>query len=741
MAIKLSSPNDDFEYFDSPVRSNEFPNDSLYSDPFYVPKKPKPKADDFMNDKHREIINSQITTFEFILIITDLLQELCRTESSLSGSEGSQISMQCINFSLRNLCSLQFGSLPAHAAHCDSGEASTIKVALTELLIVSLDKVLPHADLCAKLINNGILPMLLRILEDVICKNNPKYRSKEEQSRVKADAANETEAENLLKFVFGVAHSITAFFHCLLMQCRSVDKLREFTDQFALYGEGARAGLLKDCVALMARAPAPALALAKVLVEALGRLVGAMKRVRSEVAHSAACARARHKACRARVARGVHHHHELLGAPLACACCVARLYGELAALLGDDAVAALAPLRGKVLRVMLACGACCCFPPARLMESAVRLVLAHNSAAGLCLQLLERTVYGDLGAGAPPAPADRLPCAVCEPRDRGPARRAERCPHGASPADGKGVWSFLVHYNSLLQLDNHNNVLHATVGHLLRVTPKCRAEMKHELLFGVIYPTFIVAKHRYLIRMEESAYFLTVACLNIFASLLNTVSFAEQFIQKGGLSYVLELVSQSEFSNQCCSILEIAIIVEIFKLVKENKETGYFRELSSLASVQMLVKSLSEVTDKCFRIYNLKLPLEEYDELSDVTAERESLAFSAINRSEVHPREPSVPIPVNSYATNENVLEESIEDYLEVLKNVCTFWKSCASLCLYSPMFREYIVGEDVFVESFALLKVLLFYVCQCEGGVSEIRLLVKVVESLLTVQFAVAGE
>lgn len=756
LAIKLSSPNDDFDYFDSPVRSNDFPNDSLYGDPFYVPKKPKPKADDFMNDKHREIINTQITTFEFTLIITDLLQELCRTESSLSGSEGSQISMQCINFSLRNLCSLQFGSMPSHAAPYDSDEASRIKLALTELLIVSLDKVLLHSDLCAKLINNGILPMLLRILEDVICKNSPKYQSKEEQNRVKPETANRNESENLLKFVFGIAYSITAFFHCLLMQCRSVDKLKEFTDQFKLYGECMKGGLLKEGIELMARTSAErgdVLMLVKVSVEAVGKLIGGMKRVRSEVVHSKACARTRHKACRARVAQGMHHHHGLLGEATPCAtpapapapasaCCVALLYGTLAALLTDDAVTAHAPLRTKILRVMLSCGVCCCFSPGFLMKSVVRLMLTHNSVATLCLQVLEHTVYGELGASVLlPKVTDQLPCSVCEPCDDKRDVVRKYCPHGVSPVERKSVWSFLIHYNSLLQLDNHNNVLHATVSHLLRVTPRCRTEMKYELLFSVIYPTFIVAKHRYIIRMEESAYFLTVACLNIFASLLNTVSFAEQFIQKGGLSYVLELVSQSEFSNQCCSILEIAIIVEIFKLIKENNEMSYFREMSSLASVQMLVRSLSEVTDKCFKIYNLKLPLEKYEELSDITTERESLAFSAINRPEVQSRIQSIPISLKSYATSENVVEESIDDYLEVLKNVCTFWKSCSSLCLYSPMFREYIISEDVFVESFALLKVLLYYMCNCECNATEMRLLIKIVESLLTVHFSVAGE
>ncbi|XP_047019225.1 lysosomal-trafficking regulator isoform X5 [Helicoverpa zea] len=737
LTIKVCTPNDDFEYFNSTKSSNEYPNDSYY-DPFYTPRKAKPKADDYMNDKHREIINSEITTFQFTLIITDLLQELCKAESSLSGSEGSQISMQCINFSLRNLCSLQFTSLP-QSQQDNTQEVSRIKVALTELLMVSLDQVLIHSDLCAKLINNGILPMLLRILEDVISKcrqNKLEYQNRKE---------DKTESENLLKFVFGIAYSITAFFHCLLMQCRSVDKLREFTDQFKLYGECQKGGLLKDCMELMIRIPAEeeeVVVLIKKLIETVGKLIVGMKRVRAEVVHGAACTRARHKACRARVARGLHHHHAALGAARAAlppqpACCVALLYATLSALLADDELAAHALLRHKVLKVMLSCGVCCCLEPALLMETVVRLMLTHGSVASLCLRVLEHTVYGELGASILiPKVTDQLPCSICEPSEDKREVNKKLCSHGISPIERKSVWSFLYHYNSLLQLDNHSNVLHATVSHLLRVTPKCRMEMKYELLFSVIYPTFIVAKHRYIIRMEESAYFLTVSCLNIFASLLNTVSFAEQFIQKGGLSYVLELVSLSEFSNQCCSILEIAIIVEVFKLMKENSDMTYYREMSTLASVQMLFKSLAEMTDKCYKIYRLKLPGEKFAELCDVSKERDMLAF--IHPAELRATQHSAPQSINTtYACSENVVEQTIEDHIEIVKNVCTFWRSCANLCLYSPMFRQYVTGEAAFLDSYALLKLLLHYLCHCDCSPQEMRILIKITEALLTVQLS----
>lgn len=733
--MKVCPPNDDFEYFNSSLRSsNEYPNESFYTDSYNsTPRKIKLKAENFMNDKHREIINSEISSFEFTLIIIDLLQELCKAESSLSGTEGSQISVQCVNFSLKNLCSLQFSSVPIQNSQ-NNQEMSRVKVALTELLMVSLDKVLIHSDLCAKLINNGILPMLLRVLEDVISKCN-KNRAKD---------IEKTEAENLLKFIFGTAYSITAFFHCLLMQCRSIERLREFTDQFKLYGDCLKGGLLKECVELIIRIPGideeETIMSIKKLIESIGKLINGMKRVRSEVIHSAACPRSRHKVCRQRVAAGMHHHHDILGEastslPMSSSCCVSVLYGTLTSLLPDEKVSAQPVLRNKILRVMLNCGVCCCFSPGLLMESIVRLMLTHNSVAGLCLQVLEHTVYGDLGASILIRKVtDQLPCCICEPCDDKKDLGKRYCPLAMSPIERKSVWSFLIHYNSLLQLDNHNNVLYATVSHLLRVTPKCRTEMKYELLFSVIYPTFIVAKHRYIMRLEESAFFLTVSCLNIFSSLLNTVSFAEQFIQKGGLSYVLELVSLPEFSNQCCSILEIAIIVEIFKLTKENSALSYFREMSSLFSVQMLFKTLSDTTEKFYRIYRNKLPFDKFEELCDVTKETELLSneTGSVQRNVSSKKLISIDFDESS--------KDAVDD-VDTLKNIWTFWKTCAGLCLYSPMFREYMVTESMFLDSFALLKLVLHYLCNFECGAGEMRILIKIMEALLTVQFSVSGK
>lgn len=745
LSLKVNA-SDDFEQLHSLRSSEEYHEDLMFRETSESFKKKKPKADDYITSSHRDIINSSITPFELTLIIIDLLQELCKAESSLSGSEGSLISMQCINFSLRNLCSLQFGSSPVCSVQFSANEVSRLKVALTELLIVSLDKVLLRTDLCAKLINNGILPMLLRILEDVIFKLKNRFWSKDNNvlsSEQNYLTKNDTECSDILKFIFGIAYSILAFFYSLLMQCRSIDKLKEFTEQFKLYADCHKGGLLRECIELMIRIPTVEdniIILSRKLIECIGRLISGMKRVRSECVHTAACPRTKHKICRERVLAGMHHHHDILGEantglPQLAPCCVFVLYNTLSSLLIDDEVTSRPALRTKILHVMLNSGVCCCISPGKLMENIVRLMLTHHGVANLCLTVVEHTVYGDLGASVLiPKVTDQLPCATCEVIEVDQKGKTEQRLYSPSMSvQKKNISSFLIHYNSLLQMDNHNTVLHSTVGHLLRVTPKCRTEMKYELLFSVIYPTFIVAKHRYIIRQEDAAYFLTVSCLNIFASLLNTVAFAEQFIQKGGLSYVLELVALPEFSKQCCSILEIAIIVEICKLIRENfGHTNDYREVGSLASVHMLMKSLRDMRDRCLKIYRLKLPQDKFDSLCDLNKEYDKLNCKV----QTKPFKEDA-----SSSSTDTITEESIEDHIEVLKNIWTFWKCCAGLCLYSPLFRRYLVTVDVFLDTYRLLKILLYYLGNVECNVVEMRMLIKLLEALLTIQFAVSGK
>lgn len=74
---------------------------------------------------------------------------------------------QCIKFSLENLCSLQFHST---SDSLTSAEAVELKVSWTQLLVMCLEKVMGCPDVTCSVILAGILPMMLRVLEDVINK-------------------------------------------------------------------------------------------------------------------------------------------------------------------------------------------------------------------------------------------------------------------------------------------------------------------------------------------------------------------------------------------------------------------------------------------------------------------------------------------------------------------------------------------------------------------------------------------
>ena len=79
----------------------------------------------------------------------------------------------CVKFALENLCSLQFGSVSTQ--NLEAHEMAELKSGLTQLLIISLEKVMGCPDITSNVILTGILPMMLKVLEDSVCKLSPDY--------------------------------------------------------------------------------------------------------------------------------------------------------------------------------------------------------------------------------------------------------------------------------------------------------------------------------------------------------------------------------------------------------------------------------------------------------------------------------------------------------------------------------------------------------------------------------------
>lgn len=201
-----------------------------------------------------------------------------------------------------------------------------------------------------------------------------------------------------------------------------------------------------------------------------------------------------------------------------------------------------------------------------------------------------QVVFSELGGSD-----STTPCEVCS------SRAMRLLPNNASayysPEDSlsasaschnsSNCWECLSTYKDLLE--SQNSQLSVTIAdHLFKIIPNTSINVKHELLFQVFYPTFLNQKTIYFENDDdEMSKFLMLCSLSILSSQLCNIGFAEEFIMKGGLEHILELIVLPEFSKLCCSILEVTIVIELWKLENENEK----RE-GEPQSLKMLMQAL-----------------------------------------------------------------------------------------------------------------------------------------------------
>jgi hypothetical protein len=94
---------------------------------------------------------------------------------------------------------------------------------------------------------------------------------------------------------------------------------------------------------------------------------------------------------------------------------------------------------------------------------------------------------------------------------------------------------------------------------------------------------------------DEVSQFLVSCCLSVFSSQLCNVSTAEEFIGKGGLDAVLELITVPAFSKLCCAILEVTIIVELWRTASEVASSDSRKAMTSLQMLTDALESNSSV--------------------------------------------------------------------------------------------------------------------------------------------------
>lgn len=252
----------------------------------------KVTAEDLTDDLMRKVHSQTINSAEFSLLVVHLLEELCQAELFVSTQ---QVSLQCVNFALENLCSLQFGSTSLSTLDATEVlmnfklpiclnssknylylicytcplllQVIELKLAMTQLLLTALDKVLMQSEIINQLINAGVLPVLLRVLEDGVRRaeslakmDKSSQKLPDSQSKAASTSSGKPsvltdkvldEICGLQEFVMGILYGAVTFLHCLLLHRSSTERIHEFEEQFRLFASSYGGRLIEKTVSAL----------------------------------------------------------------------------------------------------------------------------------------------------------------------------------------------------------------------------------------------------------------------------------------------------------------------------------------------------------------------------------------------------------------------------------------------------------------------------------------------------------
>lgn len=355
----------DFDYFTSVVRSEDEGERRRLEralDP-----------EDFVHEGITAAMNTKLSVYELCRLIVSLVNKLCLSEPL----DSSQTSVQAINLALENLCSLQFGAVNLGC----SEQSSELKCSLISLLLTALERSLQHSDSTATVMHSGMLPVLLRVLEDAVRK-----------AGLSQDDTIPREISNNHDFIFATMHGALTFLYSLLQQH---EKFRDFMELFRLLSESQGGRLIENSVTILIKTPHIssniAISRAKKVVNLVGLMVGSLKKARAAMVHSRQCKRPRHKQC------GVKerfHHHDLMGqaySAMSNTCSVASMF---VVLLRVSQNCGNAEVQLRAVRAMAQCGACCCLPPRTLLLPALELASSADlKIRAAALSLMEKVSH------------------------------------------------------------------------------------------------------------------------------------------------------------------------------------------------------------------------------------------------------------------------------------------------------------------------------------------------------------
>ncbi|XP_034250095.1 lysosomal-trafficking regulator isoform X2 [Thrips palmi] len=744
--LKIRLDPMDFDYFESVIRSDDESNGDQPRWRYSMKRATsKLTAEDLTDDRMREVRTQTINSAEFSLLVVHLLEELCRAELLISTQ---QVSLQSVNFALENLCSLQFGSTPLDSLLAE--EVIELKLAMTQLLLTALDKVLVQSEIINQLINAGVLPVMLRVLEDAVRKaesfskvdsNSPKLNQNQTKASLSASSKSSSKSVEsdvldeicgLQEFVMGILYGAVTFLHCLLLHRSSTERIHEFEEQFRLFASSYGGRLVeKTVMALVNCGPQVtknSVNRGRKVVYLVVQLILSLKQARSTIVHSLQCRKTRHKHCKSVDARR-HHHNDLFGNPFgsvsarnvgvghhSSSCNVSYLFAALVRILNSNSH--LSEFCVPVMRVMLDCGTCCCYPAKSLLSCLIKILKTGNAKArALGFTLLEHTVFTELGATETPCAKplkEYFRCSVCNrsveslsaqpsPLDdsQDDLLRAEDPPgkdlskdsekmSSLSVSSGRSEsseskqynWSCLDFYRELLCSDDPK-LCHTAASHLLKLSPRCSEKVQIALLSNVFYPSFVQAKRAYIAHQKDVSKFIVLSCLSAFSCLMSSLPLAETFLTLGGLEHLLDLMVMPPFLRVCCSVLEVVIVVDILEAEKSSQSSklgrNEMKQAFPLPAMLLPSQRLSQMTSLAKLIECLEM--HSNDLLDKMENEEEGLDDY-----------------LNTNSANRRA-------HLKLLHHVILFWQTVANLSLCSPQLRPFFACHSISSLGFVLLR------------------------------------
>ncbi|XP_078037136.1 lysosomal-trafficking regulator mauve isoform X2 [Augochlora pura] len=671
LTLKIRLNPMDFEYFTSVVRDDE---DQKWQAALYeLPIRPAKKTPrDYIDDKIKAVLDARISNFETSLLIIQLLQGLRDYDTPAEQTPAVQV----LKFALDTLWSLQFG---IDGTGLSGTDCATLKAAAARLMLTALERVLRANEPTTTVIHNGLLPMTLRLLEDA-CSKPVNVFSPEEGSL-------------LQEFIFATIYGIVTFLYCLLDQHgAAVEKFSDFLELFQLFTESQDGKLVERTILAIVELPsvdvAKSITRARKVIDVIGALASALKSVRRDISHAENCSRSKHKSCVNNVPS--HHHTNVFGTTYAQpivgavskqACCISSLFMILTNLLRESHTFA-SELQVRIIEVCASTGTCCCFPPRILLSNVSSLLKRRDPATySPAVTLLERTFFKELGAYSE---SD-----ICPTCDRSTTRS----------------WDFLELYSDLLTPDEPK-LCYVMMAHLLKIGPSSRFQIRRELLKSVFYPTFLKAKSCYVAdKSNAAAKFLVQSCLSAISCLIVNTQICEWFTEANGLEEVLTLLSDTIFTRSVYALLEVVVIIEIWRSSSAVSSPVTFERFA----LNSLLRSLQHETEKLLR------SLEDLNRIELGRSDKESVVEQG--EAEEDPVStisyfPEVQdLPEATAATS--VPDNGVDLYSKLnLYLASAVWRAVAGVALSSPKFRQELSAHPLSEKSLRLFRMLAVRIC-----------------------------